>query len=387
MPLCVYDKFTRQDQFENNGIGILHPSSFKTKEQLNGDYSVSIEYPITREDTTWMYLTPYNIVRNSEGELFFIHTCGTDMNMGKSVWTAQARHISYYLADKLVDGCKYDNYDCFYALCALKDHTKIRVGAASEDYVEYDFTYSSDITDVKRNIDYDKINPIQALLGASNSITNLYNGEIHRHNFHISVNHRKEGYRDAAFMVKHGLNMMSIRENTHINDMLTVLMCEDNLGNGKTSLFPGVMHSPHQIIKHLKFSYSKESMLDDDLERYWQSHKDPYIAYEVKFKDFRNVPEYSEWSKLQSFRVGDSGRVYSEALRIDTDQKIISRTLNDLTGEVEEITLGNYIPSLYINNRYNSMLAKADSPGKRLDALESRMQQAITAEDIANLYN
>lgn len=386
MPLCVFDKFTRQNQFNSNGLAILRPSNFTTYEQLNGDYSVNIKYPMN--DATWLYLTPFNIVRNSENELFVLHTCGVDLNTsGKKVWAAQGRHISYYLADKLVEGCKYDGYDCFYALSALKDHTIISIGAASQDHVEYDFTYSSDITDIRCNIDYDNINPIQALLGASNSIVSLYNGEIYRNNFHISVNHRKQGYKDAAFLIKHGLNMTAIRENISVADMLTVLKCEDNYGNGKTSLYPGIMYSPHQIIKHLKFSYSKESMLEDDLEKYWQSHKDPKISYEVNFKDLRNVPEYSEWMKLQSYAVGDSGRIYSEVLQIDTNQKIIARTLNDLTGEVESVTLGNYMPSLYVNNRYNNMLARNDSPGKRLDALESRMQQSINTDDIADLYN
>ena len=41
--LFVYDKSTRQDDFNNCGLGILKPSKFPTYEELNGDYSVSIQ--------------------------------------------------------------------------------------------------------------------------------------------------------------------------------------------------------------------------------------------------------------------------------------------------------------------------------------------------------
>lgn len=372
--LCVYDKFTKKDNFNNCGIGILRPSLFKTYEELNGDYSVSIEYPITDQDSTWMYLTPYNIIKNSEGQLFFIHTCGTDMNMGKSVWKAQARHISYYLADKMIFDCKYDNYDCMYALYAMKDHTQISWGdAPGSSYVEYDFYFSSDIRDKLANIDYNAINPINALIGASNSIVNLYGGEIHRDNFRISVDHRKEGSKDNAFSIVHGINMKAVRENISTTDMLTTLRSEDNYGQGKISSFSDVSMAPHQIIKHVKFSYNGESRFDKDHDDYFWAHTEPKLSYEVTFKDLKNIPEYSEWMKFQRYRVGDTGRIFSKLLKIDTKQKVISRTLNDITGETESMTLGNFMPSLFMNSKYNNLLAKNDSAGKRLDVLESKV--------------
>lgn len=373
--LCVYDKYTPQNGFNNNGVAILRPSLMKTYEELNGDYSVEIQYPITPDDMAWTYLTPFAIVRNSEGQLFVIHTCGTEMtSSGNKVWAAQARHISYYLADKLVRNCQYTNYDCYYALCAIKDHTEISWGSSpSGNYVEYDFTYSSDITDKHFNINYNNINPIAVLLGASDSIVNLYGGEIHRDNFSISVNKRKQGSRDNSFSIIHGINMQSVRENITVNDMLTTVHTEDNLGAGKSLAYTSARYSPHQIIKYVKFSYDDEtSYCDRDTDAYFEDHKAPTMGYELRFKDLKNQSQYSDWAKLQRYNVGDSGTIYSEMLKINTTQKIISRTLNDITEEVEEIALGNFMPNLFANNKYNSMVAKRDSSGKRLDVLESR---------------
>ena len=55
----------------------------------------------------WQYLTPYNIVKNSEGQLFMLHTFETSMSGGKAVMNAAGRHISYYLADKNVGPIDY----------------------------------------------------------------------------------------------------------------------------------------------------------------------------------------------------------------------------------------------------------------------------------------
>lgn len=378
--LFVYDKSTRQDDFNNCGLGILKPSKFQTYEELNGDYSVSIQYPITKQDIMWQYLTPYNIVKNSEGQLFMLHTFETSMSGGKAVMNAAGRHISYYLADKNVGPIDYSGANGWWALHEILSDDKIEKNWDYEDpdhhddsLVDYTFTWASDIEET-HDIKYEKINPYYAIAGAENSVLTLYGGELHRDNFYISVNYRKEGSRDNAFKIEHGVNMLEIRERISVQNLVTGVWATDNFGNWKWRVRQKQYISPHQVLKHLQYSYSDNSTLNKDVDDYFNSHLDPDVSYEVRFKDLRSNERYKDWMALQTLKVGDTGTVKCSMLGIEVEQKIISRTINDITGETEAITLGNFMPDMFKGTRYSNLIARDSSSTRRLNALEARNQ-------------
>ena len=374
MALCVYDKRTSQQSLEekNCGLGILRPSKMTTFEEENGDYSLKVEYPMTSQDTMWQYLSPYNIVRNSEDQLFFIHTCGTQFSGGKAVWAAEASHISYYLADKLITKVDYKGANCWKALNEIWKYTKRWTGSGPiPGAAEYDFTFHSNMDNEKRrDIFYEDINPLSAILGAENSVISLYGGFIQRDNFRISVN-EIDTENLNAFSIVHGLNMTEIRERQTCKDYTTCTTGLDNYGNVVTLFRGDLPYSPREVLKRIEFSYSEQTndnmkRLHDDVEKYGQKYgSGSVISYEVKFKDLRNIDKYKEWAKLQSYKIGDTGVIKSERLGIDVTAKIVSRTLNDITGETESITLGNFVPSLWKNDRFGMF-----SSDKRLKALE-----------------
>ena len=379
MSLYVYDKTTPQNGFNNCGLGILNPSKFQTYEELNGDYSVSIQYPITKEDAMWLYLAPYNIVKNSEGQLFILHTFETSMSGGKAVLNASGKHISYYLADKNVKPTDYRGADGWWALREILAEERIEYNWDYHEehdprYVDYVFSWGSDITET-HDLKYEKISPYYALVGAENSILNLYGGELHRDNFYISVNYRKEGSRDHAFKIEHGVNMLEIKERVSVRDVVTGVYSTDNYNNGndftdnRYDYWGGI--PPHQVLKHVQFSYSGDSKYVEDGQAYLKDHRAPEISYEVRFKDLRFNDRYKDWMALQTLNIGDTGTIKCGVLGIDVEQKIISRTINDITGETESITLGNFMPNMFRSNKYSNLIARDSSSSRRLNALEA----------------
>lgn len=373
MPLCVYDKHTKQNEFDGCGLGIIKPKVFKTSETENGDYSVQIEYPINDTDRMWTYLSPYAIVKNSEGQLFQIHTCGTEMSSSGAVWKAQANHISYYLADKLVEGCVYNGIDCRDALNKIWEHTIVHSGdSPSSSMTEYDFTFNSDrVYRDWRDINYTGINPLYAILGSENSILNLYGGSIYRDNFYISVFEKKQYSKDDAFEIVHGINMTSITERLSVKDVITGFIAGNNFGIGFSTFNRTSDIAPHECIRRLKFSYSEDHGMDqlrEDAYRYRDAHLNLDASYTVRFRELKNDPKYSDWAKLQRYRVGDRGWIKSERLGIKVYVTIVSRVLNDITGEVEEITLGTLMPNLWRNDRFS--LSRDSADGRRLEAIE-----------------
>ena len=114
--ITVYDLHTEQNDFNNCGLAILKPTSAYTTEELNGSYSFEIEVPCVRDDPregryedTWKCVKMYNILKNSEGQLFQIYKLQYFTQNGVPYLKAWSQHIWYYLADMLTLECQGRN--------------------------------------------------------------------------------------------------------------------------------------------------------------------------------------------------------------------------------------------------------------------------------------
>lgn len=367
--MYVYDKMTAQNDFSKNGIRTLYPASCTNTEELNGDWILDMSYLITDLDDAWMYLTEWNIIKNNTGQLFAIFYSNPQMQAdGKCYMIVKARHIFYYFNDKSVHNAVITGGNASAALSAIISNMRVR---HEEGMVDYTFGFSSDITNVSKSVAYDGMSVTYALLGATDSVVNTYGGELYRDNFYFSINHRKEYAQNNAFEIRHGVNMIEVSETVDVSEMVTDVYGIDNYGNQFELSYVPNGTFPHHIIKSLKFSYSGESKLSDDVGAYFSEYYTPKIAYTVKFEDLKDTDKHGEWAVLQRFNVGDTGLIYSEKMGIDTAQKIISKTYNELTGKTENITLGNFLPSLIRSNRYSRMIATDDAANRRLDRLEA----------------
>ena len=166
--------------------------------------------------------------------------------------------------------------------------------------------------------------------------------------------------------------MLEIRERISVKDVVTGVYSTDNYGNGNDftdNTYTGV--PPHQVLKHMQFSYSGDTKYREDGQAYLDAHRNPEVSYEVRFKDLRYNDRYKDWMALQTLNVGDTGTVKCGVLGIDVQQKIISRTINDITGETESITLGNFMPNMFRSNKYSNLIARDSSSSRRLNALEA----------------
>lgn len=162
--------------------------------------------------------------------------------------------------------------------------------------------------------------------------------------------------------------MIEITESQCVQECYSSVLGTDNYGGGTRVHRNTYGYMPHEVLKQVKFSYSGDPNTSHDTQAFATEHEKMSVSYDVKFKDLKHDRRYSQWAKLQSYKIGDSGKIYSERLGIDVDAKIVERTLNDITGETEEIVLGNCLPTLWKNDRF--AIARNDSAGKRLDSIE-----------------
>ena len=391
--LCVFDKFTQKDKFYTNGERFLFPQRCETVEELNGDWSLSMDYIMNDKDDAWKCLVPFNIIKTDSGELFPIYSVKKKLNSnGLPVLSVKARHIFYYLNDKIARHVDIDKYSAYWAISKIFDNIMWGYG---EGLTDYEFEFNSNIPDDKlRTAHFDGESVVYMLLGSPESIVNIYNGELYRHNFYFSINDRMEGCQDNAFNLVHGWNLTEISEEVDYSEYITELEAEDNFGQFlQVSRVPDGSF-PHQVKKYLKLSYSTEEeaqnfrtpygideVKDYDTDIYYKEHRDPIVTYEINFQDLRNTNKAADWQDVERLHVGDSGRIYSEMLGISTTQKIISRTVDEITGRVKSVKLGNFKPSALHTSRFDKMENEDDSNARRLDFFESKFQYIPDEEE------
>ncbi len=341
--ICVYDMLTPQDKFDTNGLRILSPTSCPVTQEENGGYDIVLEHPIDGEGA-WKFLVELNILKVL-GQLYTIYRVVSKFDGNKGSITAYASHISYQLADRWIYGSKIESSD--------GQHAIEQILAASESHGgegrhEYTFTGSSDI-EQPFAAELSEITPIAALIGTdSKSFINQMGGELYRDNFRFSINKTMEGAKEDAFYISVGYNLTGIERDVDYSDFCTYFRAYDNFGNRWAVSYTPTAKFAHNVVRSKTFKYDEpnKEQLAKDGAAYFETVKEPKITYKINIRDLRNNPDYKQFENIGRYKVGDWGWIYDERLGIRTKQKVIKTVTDGLTGEVIELTFGNFERSL-----------------------------------------
>ena len=408
--ITIHGLHTEQDNFNNCGLAILHPTSAYITEELNGMYQYEIEVPCIPDDPTgrgndsWKHVKVYNILKASTGQLFQIDKVQYFTRGGVPYIKATAPHIWYYLADMLVFHAEdtrslyWAMEDLFTERSRLPDPevgtTWFSHGTGLTDYT-FDFRHyyippgESDM----RTYKFDYVSLGNAILGNSDSICNLWDVELHRDNFYFSLMRRKEGTSDGAFYLKYGLNCTDVKYMEDISARKTEVRFHDNGGTTRAlSLVPDAGTFPHQAIAGAHFTYEDpfykdpqgREPLERDLSDYWATNSGPKYTWEVSYIDFHLTNRETGYER--PLKVGDAGTVEDAFGNRTDDIRIISLKTNDLTGRVEQIKLGSFISSGLHQSRWDKKVAPTnDTPeGKRMTFLENNLNKEAGQIDNIN---
>ena len=405
--ITVHGLHTEQNDFNNCGLAIIKPTSAIITEELNGRYDMEIEVPCVpddprsgRHEDTWKNIQMYNILKSSEGQLFQINRIQYIMKNGVPYIKAYAPHIWYYLSDMLTIECG-DTRSLYWTLADLfterdaEGHgsTKFSHGTGLTDY-NFSFSTDFDHNDL-RTYKYRMISLGSAILGNSDSVVNLWNGELHRDNFRFSINQRKEGSVDDAFELVYGANCRDVQYTASTENRKTEYVSYVNGGmwyRGQ-SIVPDLGTFPHQAIAGIDLSYSdpNEDIYNRDLSQWWSENVGWIKNWTVDYVDFRLTNKGANWDQVRKIRVGDQGRVKDGFGNSDT-QKVIATRYNDITGRLEGLTLGTFVESQLHTSRWDKkILTSNDNPEvKRIENVERQLGGVggdIThiADDVSNM--
>lgn len=333
--IIVYDK--NETSFTHNGLAVLNDcKSCLITEELNGQYELEIEYPLTSK---CQYLTEENIIK-ADGQLFRIYHRVKTLNSVK----VNVRHIFYDLIDNFLENVKVTNMSGFGALDYVLSNTEY----------PHNFICMGDVSG-SNTVSFIRKNPIEAILGTDGIIA-VWGGELVRDNFTVKLlNSRGQ---DRSVLISYGKNIIGIEETLDIDGVCTRLM---PVGKDGLLLSEKYIDSPyinsfsHPKIKEQEFyDCETETELRASAEKFMQDNKIdiPMFNYKIDFLELSKTEEYKNYAVLETVYMGDTVTIKHNKLNISLKAKVIKMIKNAITNRIEQVELGGFKANfaLGINN-------------------------------------
>ena len=379
--MIIYNKDTTD--FNNNGYGFLTDIiSASVVDTLNGDYSLSFEYPTNAKLSE--YIVEDNIIKcvvaDGSKQLFII----TKVVKTFDTLKVQAKHIFYKLLYNVLEDVFPQNLNAQDFLNWILTHTQY----------SNNFTGYSNISSTFKSARYVRKNPVEAILGdEDNTMVNLYGGELKRDNFSIYFNSRVGN--DDGIKLIFGKNITGININIDNTNCYTRIM---PLGYNELMLPEKYVDStlinnyPFPRIAIYKFEDVKFDPNDEEAyhteaaayqalrnkvqELYDAGIDKPAVSMTIDWVELSQTEEYKQYSALERVHLGDT--IYSNILGVDFTTRVIETTYNPLTDTIEKFKIGTIQPSIATSmNNIVKVVAKVD-PNSILTQAQQNATSLIT---------
>jgi len=264
--------------------------------------------------------------------------------------TVYARHVFYDLLDNMIKSYKPSSS----AVGASVVQT-----VSSSCLSEHDFTFYSDLDSTAEDVEFENINPVDALLGEE-GVVEKYGGELTRDWWDVFV--VKRVGQDSNVQIRQAKNLLGISYDVDLTDVVTRIMPTGEDADGNVLYLPELyIDSPlintytHPKWIHLPVSEAKESTDDDEpktkadcytlmrnaaQEQFDAGCDSPTVTLTVSFINCAETEEYKEYGFLQNIFLGDAVRVIAPRVGVWVSMRMTQYTYDCLTKKYTSMTLG-----------------------------------------------
>ncbi len=264
--------------------------------------------------------------------------------------TVYARHVFYDLLDNMIKSYK---------------PSPSAVGASvvqtlsSSCLSEHDFTFYSDLDSTAEDVEFENVNPVDALLGEE-GVIEKYGGELTRDWWDVFV--VKRVGQDSNVQIRQAKNLLGISYDVDLTDVVTRIMPTGEDADGNVLYLPELfIDSPiistytHPKWIHLPVSEAKESTDEDEpktkadcytlmrnaaQEQFDAGCDSPTVTLTVSFINCAETEEYKEYGFLQNIFLGDAVRVIAPRVGVWVSMRMTQYTYDCLTKKYTNMTLG-----------------------------------------------
>ena len=270
--------------------------------------------------------------------------------------TVYARHIFYDLLDNMIKSLKPSSS----AVGASVVHSLSEACLSN-----HDFTFYSDMTSTAENVEWENINPVEALLGEG-GLVEKYGAELARDWYDVFLVKRVGNNTDVS--IRERKNLTGISYDVDETDVVTRIMPTGEDVDGNILYLPELfLDSPninaytHPKWIHLPVSEAKEVTDGDEPKSKVQCYAEMRKAAQAEFDggcdlttvtlkvDFVNcsdAEEYKQYAALTDIFLGDRVRVVARRIGVEVSMRMTQYTYDCLTKKYTSVTLGTAADTL-----------------------------------------
>ena len=270
--------------------------------------------------------------------------------------TVYARHIFYDLLDNMIKSLK---------------PSPSAVGASVVQSLSgaclspHDFSFYSDLTSTAENVEWENVNPVEAMLG-ENGLVSKYGAELARDWYDVFLVKRVGNDTDVSIREKK--NLTGISYDVDETDVVTRIMPTGEDADGNILYLPELyLDSPnlnaytHPKWIHLPVSEAKEVTDGDEPKSKAQCYAEmrkaaqtefdagcdlPTVTLKVDFVNCSDAEEYKQYAALTDIFLGDSVRVIARRIGVEVSMRMTQYTYDCLTKKYTSVTLGTAADTL-----------------------------------------
>lgn len=270
--------------------------------------------------------------------------------------TVYARHIFYDLLDNMIKSLK---------------PSPSAVGASVVQSLSgaclssHDFSFYSDLTSTAEDVEWENINPVEAMLG-ENGLVSKYGAELARDWYDVFLVRRVGNDTDVSIRGKK--NLTGISYDVDETDVVTRIMPTGEDADGNILYLPELyIDSPnlnaytHPKWIHLPVSEAKEVIDGDEPKSKTQCYAEmrkaaqaefdagcdlPTVTLKVDFVNCSDAEEYKQYAALTDIFLGDSVRVIARRIGVEVSMRMTQYTYDCLTRKYTSVTLGTAADTL-----------------------------------------
>lgn len=336
-----------ESDFTHNRYLLKNVISCEVSEVENGVFDLVLEYPVNtdiQEEVVIKAPTP-------RGDNLFVIERVTKTLRGYKAYAVD--YISYKLKRNFLDDVRPTNLSCQNAVNHILSLTAF----------PNPFTCTSDILN-SRTAYYIRMNPLQALIGADNSILNNYGGYLVRNWMNIHI--MKEP-KDIGYDIRMGKNLLAVEQEIDINDVVTRLYVTAVLEDNTVAILPEkYVDSPYvenyagAVIRELRIELTPEqkklgtaeiyeTMRARGQEEFAKGIDLPKVHYKIDFvqleKQSRIKPDIIyDYQRLQNLQYKDMETLTYEqmgSLSQYEHGELQSRTHQELSLKIHGVAFGD----------------------------------------------
>lgn len=378
--MILYEEGTTN--FTRNGLGYINDVlSAKVVDELNGEYSLTFEYPTLGIMSDELLEGRIIKCKVSDGT----EQCFVVKNIVKKFdkMTISCSHLFYLLLDDFAEDIYPQN---------LSPKPFLDWILARANY-QLPFTTTSDVS-IQKTGRYVRRNLVDVILGeADNSMVNLFGIEIKRNNFNIALNSRIGADRGEKLI--YGKNITGINITTDANGIYTRIMPvgfdglllpekyidADNINDypyPKIGIFEfsDIRYDPDDPNAYHNINDAYTALRNAVAELYANNINYPKINIKIDWLELSKTEEYKQYSALERVELGDT--IHAEIFGLNYTTKVIKTIYNPLLDRVEQFEIGTFQPTIATQmNKYEIDL-QTINPASILEEAKDNATNLIT---------